>query len=111
MSNSAAGTRFTARDVSPVRDIEPVDGWSLLEGEYEDGDRFTTKFYVASGPEHDVLLNVSRFDFKPTQARFAWLVGFGFPQNVTYMTGVRGPLCNASIDGAIARAAERRFAA
>lgn len=105
MSDTVHPIRFTAGDLEPVPGTDPVDGWSLLRGDYQDSDGFTTPFYVARGPERDVLLNVSRFDFTPTQERFAFLVEFGFPADVVYSTGVRGPLSDHTIDVAIERRA------
>lgn len=111
MSESTAGNRFSAADIAPVAGLDPVDGWTLFAGDYEDSSGFHSPFYVARGRDSDVLLNVSRFAFTPTQERFAFLVGFGFPRDVIYSTGVRGPLCDRSIDCAIERRGERRAAA
>lgn len=108
MSDEQQGNRFTALDMARVEGVEPCQGWTLFEGDYEDGDGFHTPFYVARDADRDVLLNTSRFDFHPTQARFDYIVGFGFPEGVTYLNGTRGPLCDHSIDGAIAALAERR---
>lgn len=65
---------------APVAGIEPVNGWTLFSYEEPDGDRFWADAYFARGPVRDVMLDVSRFGFTPSQERFAWLVRRGFPK-------------------------------
>lgn len=72
---------------TPVHGISPVDGWSLLTFDEQDSDRFWTTAYVARGPHRDFVLDVSRFAFRPTQDRFAWLVRNGFPPRPTLFGG------------------------
>jgi hypothetical protein len=72
-------------------DIEPRNGWSLWEDDYEDGDRFWRKWYEARHPEHGHrLLQVSDFN---------WLVENNFPLSPT-----KGPWSSAEIDKRIADA-------
>lgn len=78
---SNPGLRF---DAGPVVGIEPVDGWELLS--FPDGHR-ATPAYVARSAERDVLLDVSRFRFSPSQDRFAWLVRNSFPKRPHPMGG------------------------
>jgi len=91
-------------DLSPVPGIEPRDGWALFTFDYEDGDGFTSPAYVARHADgRRQLLNVSRFVFTPTQKRWDWLVGHGFPAGaIVPSTGARGPLDDIIIDNAIA---------
>lgn len=63
----------------PVVGIAPVDGWELRCWESEDGDGFFVNEYVARSATRDIHLDVSRFNFTPSQGRFAWLVRNGFP--------------------------------
>ena len=64
---------------TPLEHIAPVQGWQLceLDGRYHRG-RWIVD-YIARSADRDVVLNVSRFRFTPSQARFAWLVENGFP--------------------------------
>lgn len=86
---------------SLVPGITHVDGWQLLTFDYEDSDRFNSRGYTAHRFGEFKQLNTSRFLFKPTQERFAWIVANDFPAGAMFY-GVRGPLCNSSIDAAIA---------
>lgn len=98
----------------PVFGIAPYRGYELLFFDVEDSDGFWTTAYLARGAEGDRLLEVSRFLFNPSQARFEWIVDMGFPAGVIYRPGVhelRGPLCNATIDNAIEAAAAAKVAA
>jgi hypothetical protein len=79
--------------------VEPYQGWTLHEFDEEDGEGFTTTAYFARGPKVDVGLNLSRFNFEPTDARFCWLVDNNFGQG--FSRG--GPLTNDDIDARIAR--------
>lgn len=92
-----------------VPGIDPVDGWALRIVEQEDGDGFWYSEYIARSAESDRFLHVSRFDFTPTQARFAWLVENGFPQRPKSEMGTLGPWTDEGIDAAMA--ADRREAA
>ncbi|MBB4859661.1 hypothetical protein HNO88_002990 [Novosphingobium chloroacetimidivorans] len=81
-----------------VTGIEPVYGWSLLSFEEEDSDGFWRDNYVARQGAREVLVDVSCFQFKPTQERFAWLVRNGFPRRPTPFGG----WSDAEIDARIA---------
>ena len=96
--------RFAIHHAAPAPNVEPYRGFTLLELDERDGDGFYTREFAARGPDGDVPLNVSRFFFTPSNARFAWLVDNGFPPS----PGI-GPWCDAQIDAAIA--AGRREAA
>jgi hypothetical protein len=63
----------------PVPGIEPVQGWQLCELVEFDRSGFRSTTYIASSADQDVVLNLSRFRFTPSQARFAFLVEHGFP--------------------------------
>lgn len=52
----------------------------MLWGWEEDGDGFYSPCYIARSDERDQPLHTSRFDFRPSQHRFAWLVRHGFPK-------------------------------
>ena len=78
-----------------VEGVEPVDGWFLLATEERDGDGFTHPEYFAFKDRSYRCLPVSRFDFTPNQARFAWIVERDFTG------GLFGPLTDAAIDCAI----------
>lgn len=87
--------RFPNSD--PVPDIQPVEGWQLCSIVCQDGDGFDYDEFIARGPDRDVMLDVSRFRFTPTQDRFDWLVLNGFlPRPTT------GPWDNYDIDFALA---------
>ncbi|MBF5091943.1 hypothetical protein F1640_18480 [Novosphingobium sp. NBM11] len=90
-----SGQRFAG---VPVPGIEPVKGWTLMEGVEEDGDGFRTRSYFARGRVSDVLIQHSRFRFTPTQERFAFLAVRGFPR---YIDGHAGPITDDVIDRAI----------
>ncbi len=96
-SSEPVSGRFT--NTSPVEGIEQVDGWELLSIDCRDGDRFSYREFIARGPDCDVCLDVSRFEFAPTQERFAWFVRAGFPDRPE-----TGPWDNIDIDGRIAAA-------
>lgn len=81
-SPESSGNRFHEY-LEPVAGIQPVYGWSLLSSEEEDSDGFLRRGYVAQRGGKVVVLDVSRFDFTPTQDRFAWLVRNGFPRRPT----------------------------
>lgn len=90
-----AGKRAYRLHGSPYEGIEPVDGWELHWLVDRDGDGFDYPEFFARGADRDVWLQVSRFDFDPTQLRFAWLVRSGFPCRH------RGPWTNTNLDAAI----------
>lgn len=69
-------SQFTS---SPVPGIARVDGWELRTFDEFDGDGFKTPGYLARKGDQEVILNVSRFRFTPSQDRFGWLVRNGFP--------------------------------
>lgn len=96
MSNAPQTTeqRFQA---APVPGIEPVQGWRLCELTQRDSDGFDYPTYIASSAERDVLLDVSRFRFSPTQRRFAFFVLSGFPARPNLL----GPWDDTEIDNAI----------
>lgn len=85
------------RAAAPVIWIEPYEGWSMWELVSQDGDRFFYSEYIARGTYGDVLLDVSRFHFTPTQERFDWFIRNQFPVR----RGI-GPWDNSDIDWAIA---------
>lgn len=85
-------------DALPVASIKPVQGWQLCELIEDDDDGFSRPSYVARSAERDVFLNVSRFHFSPSQARFAWLVEHGFP-----CASGCGPWTDIELDGQLAR--------
>lgn len=91
-------SRFSARKVAG---IIPVNGWSLLALDEHGDDRIQTITYIAQSADEDVVLQVSRFGFTPTQDRFAWLVGNGFPGPVERAGGCLTPLCDDDIDAAL----------
>lgn len=80
----------------PVAHVEPVDGWTLFSSETRDGDGFWTRDYSARRGDDEVLLNVSRFLFRPSQERFAYLVRNGFPA-----PGGIGPWSDTELDALI----------
>ena len=86
-----------------VAGIEPVDGWVLWSTSDQDGDDFWYEDYFARSATRDRYLHVSRFDFTPTQERFAFLVRNGFP-SVVVGSGGCAPWCNETLDAAIERA-------
>jgi hypothetical protein len=69
---------------TPVADIAPIGGWQLYRFDEFDGDGFKTAGYTAQRGDEEVRLNVSRFRFTPSQARFAWLVENGFPHSPNF---------------------------
>lgn len=80
-------------------------GWLLEESDYEDGDGFHTPDYTAVRGGERRGLNVSRFFFTPTPARFAFLVDTGFPAHPPRAPGrPYGPWNNEDLDRAIAAA-------
>lgn len=82
---------------APVVWIEPYEGWSMWELVSRDGDGFFYSEYIARCIEGDVVLDVSRFNFTPTQERFDWLVRNEFPAR----RGT-GPWDDADVDWGIA---------
>ena len=88
-------TRYQAYEIDW---IATVAGWSLLVMDDEDGDGFTAPTYIARSAEEDVVLDVSRFNFKPTQDRFEWFVRHGFPRRPT----PKGGWFSSEVDTAIA---------
>jgi hypothetical protein len=73
----------TLTSMVPVAFIEPVAGWALMEAPNYDGDGFSYLDYYAVRGNETRLLDVSRFRFSPSQARFAWLIENGFPPRPT----------------------------
>lgn len=65
---------------APVEGIAPVDGWALHTWTERDGDGFHYSEFAAVRGDEVRHLNVSRFRFSPSQARFEWLVRNGFPR-------------------------------
>lgn len=98
-----------ARDgLEPVEGIEPHDGYVLCVSDPHLGDPAQCYWAVGRGERH--LLHVSSYGFTPTQARFAWLVDWGFPQGCHYRgSDVHGPLTNAIIDYAMVRAVKAKL--
>lgn len=92
--------QFDARrfDAPPVLSIGAVQGWRLCELTEHDDDGFSRPGYIARSAERDVILNVSRFHFSPSQARFAWLVENGFPRAAGC-----GPWTDIELDAQLAR--------
>ncbi len=89
-----APCRFNGRVVGP---IHPCDGWTLMLTEEWDNDGFVTDLYYARSDAEDRLIEHSRFDFTPTQARFDWIVRNGFPR-----CPGGGPWTDTLIDAAVA---------
>jgi hypothetical protein len=90
---------------SPVAGISHCQGWTLCQMAEADDDGFRTTLYIARGPERDVVLDVSRFSFQATQARFDWFVRNGFPRR----EGI-GPWDDHDVDLKIAAACLREMA-
>lgn len=84
-----------------VPGVEPVDGWTLLVRDFQDGEGAWHPEYIAirNGWERD--LYVSRFAFTPTQERFAFLIA-NPTRAFVGQSGVGGSWDDASIDAAIA---------
>lgn len=72
---------------APVPGIRPVKGWTLHMFVEPDSDGFATDGYFARSALEDVMLDVSRFEFTPTEERFAFLVDMGFPARPSPMGG------------------------
>lgn len=85
----------------PVPGIEPYKGFTLHVEHDQDGDGFWFPCFYATGPGGTHYLHVSRFQFTPTQARFNWLVDWGFPTG-RIVGGKDCPLTDTMIDGCIA---------
>lgn len=87
--------------------IEPVDGWTLCSLQETDGDGFHFTSYFAVRGNEQRSLNVSRFRFSPSQARFAFLARNGFPHRPGKLLG---PWDDTDIEMALAvEAAETAF--
>lgn len=84
-------------DLDPVSGIEPVYGWSLVSFEEDDSDGFLRTRFVAQRGSRIVGLDVSCFNFAPTQERSAWLVRNGFPSRLTLKGGWFGDEIDARI--------------
>lgn len=98
-SRSGGSTRLHG---SVVRGLAPCRGYSLWTFDEVDGDGVVTPAFFARSVAHDVLLQVGRFDFDPTQERFNWLVESGFPAaRWSEATGVLCPWNSIAIDLAI----------
>lgn len=54
--------------------IEPVDGWTLLVRDFQDGEGYWYPEYIAVRGEWEREFHVSRHGFQFTQARFAFLI-------------------------------------
>jgi hypothetical protein len=91
-----------------VPGLAPCVGFSLWSFDEQDSDGFWFVSYFARSQERDVLLNVCRFGFEPTQERFDWLARNGFPTGLTAPDGAAVPWDSAAID---ARLADVRAAA
>lgn len=78
-AEDAGGRGLFRGSLLVVEGIEPVDGWVLLcnAQSYE-----TPKEHYARRGDQSVHIDVSRWDFAATQARFAWLAQNGFPRRV-----------------------------
>lgn len=84
-----------------VPGIEPVDGWVLLVRDFQDGEGFWRPDYIAVRGLWERDLYTSRFNFTPTQERFAFLIAN--PQRAFVgVTGVGGSWTDDAIDSAIA---------
>lgn len=103
LSNSKSPKRFPG---AVVPGLAPCVGFSLWSFAEQDSDGFWFDTYFARSQERDVLLNLCRFDFDPTQERFDWLARGGFPEGRIADGGVVAPWDNASIDAAIAAVRE-----
>ena len=77
--SQATNTPTTLLSAVPLDCIPAVDGWQLCQMTEQDRDGFDYPVYVARSADRDVILDVSRFRFTPSAARFAWLVRNGFP--------------------------------
>ena len=95
------------RCLATVTWLQPVDGWSLCWTDYEHSDGFSSKLWIARGPDSDVKLPVSSYFFTPSQERFAWFVRNNFPMLVDGVSGFTDRADNADIDAAIERDARR----
>ena len=85
-SPESSGNRYY-QDLDPVAGIAPVYGWSLLTFEEEDSDGFLRKCFAAQRGDKLIVLDVSGFNFAPTDERFAWLVRNGFPKRPSLTGG------------------------
>lgn len=81
----------------PHPTIQPVDGWTLMVMDEEDGDRFVRPSYFARRGAEEIALDVSRFHFMPTQERFAWFVRRGFPARPSLKGGWYGSEVDAAL--------------
>ncbi|WP_226018454.1 hypothetical protein [Novosphingobium sp. FKTRR1] len=90
-----AGGRGNRFDGIPVSGIDPVNGFTLMVTDEDDGEGFVTALYFARGADGDQVIHHSRFRFNPTQARFNALVALGFPPTIS---GFPGPIVDADID-------------
>lgn len=89
------GQRFLATE--KIDWIDPVDGWQLYSFVGYDSDGFHRPEYAARRGADEVPLDVSRFRFTPSNARFAWLVRNGFPPRPAF-----GPWDDTDIEARIA---------
>lgn len=79
-AGAAAPQHFNLPHAAPVLGIDRVDGWRLWSHAEWDGDDFAYLEYFARHAElGDRALQVSRFRWSPSQARFAWIVRNDFP--------------------------------
>lgn len=92
------------RAASPVPGILPVRGYALCGMDDDAGLPLYFARMEGDGAPFavDFPLRVSRFDFNPTQERFAWLVSNGFPGMTKRAGGTLTPICDDDIDAAIA---------
>lgn len=81
------------RDYGPV--VFTHGAWECREGDYEDGDGFTTTEWTAHNRETGErrLMQLSRFHFTMTEARWRWLVENDFPRPPG-----KGPWSGSEID-------------
>jgi hypothetical protein len=84
-----------------VPGVEPVDGWTLLVRDFQDGEGFWYAEYIAVRGQFERSLHASRFNFTPTQERFAFLIA-NPTRAFVGQSGVGGSWTDDAIDAAIA---------
>lgn len=84
-----------------VEGVSPYRGYSLVWYGQERADVRGYDNLAVVDPWGSMLdLDVARFDFWPTDARFRWLVDAGFPTRAAF--GLIGPITETHIDAQIA---------
>lgn len=76
-------------------------GYQLVESREHPGDQLPYSIWWAWDGAQMRLIDVSCYNFTPTQARFNWLVEAGFPNARALGLSRGGPLTNTMIDRAI----------